>query len=186
MANLVTLEIPASARGLTARYLSVDAIYVDKFTSIMESGQFIIDVLYHTGSEQYIPSIKSVVSGVPVSVLPLIGVLPNSKSVIRSEYEYCTEDTCVISKYFFKAERWIEPLTYNQWIDWLVGDIVPTWEVPTRNRYLHLGLSHLDTPMVMGQEVEVLEYKTKLDLLMDYGLTRIEAIDAVARLVLTK
>src|SRR5574343_13325 len=103
-----TVRFP-SVPDNTFETVVIDNEFENTFLDVINSGLFVIDSYWHDGSKKIIPKVIVKETGQTVSILPLIGVRPNSKSK-RAEGEtfYFTRDK-------FVEDRYIPPLSFKEW-----------------------------------------------------------------------
>lgn len=150
--------------------VTVDDEFKNVFQEVIDSGLFVISSYFHYGSKKQVPKVMVKETGLVVSILPLLGVQPNSKSK-RDEDEcfHYTSDK-------FVTTRDINPLSFKEWIKWLNGKTQYWWESP--NRIIHnipMLVQQTTTKPVVTEQPKT----TPLDTLMQQGLTREEAIKAI-------
>lgn len=169
------IKFPSSTEGEFVD-VTINTEFVNTFTEVIESGLFVMSLYWHPTSFKNIPKFQVKSTGQVVSVLPLIGVKPNSKS--RRQHG----DECNITREVYNTDRLITPLSFNQWVNWLNGGFSYYWEDDNRLIHdIHVPVKKTVTtksiPVV--SEPNSTSNKTPLDTLMEAGLTREEAIKAI-------
>jgi hypothetical protein len=179
--SYTTVQFPALPEGEFIE-VTIDAEFKNVFQEVINSGLFVISNYFHYGSKKLIPKVMVKETGQTVSILPLIGVQPNSKS--KREEDECFYYTC--DK--FVTKRDINPLSFKEWVNWLNGKTQYWWESPKRvihNIQLPVQQAPAKHTPVVTEQPKVIKV-TPVEILMQAGLTRAEAVEHVAKHFINK
>lgn len=158
--------------------LTLDEESYPRLYELVQSGLVVFDFQFHSGSQKIIPNVKVAATGSAISILPLIGVKANSKSRTDIVFDY--------RRSAFNPQRYITPMSINEWIRWANKEVQAEWETNKRfNSRVKHNLVYSPSRNKSNTTHKQIEPNvitvTPVEILMQAGLTRAEAVEHIVK-----